>query len=342
MWTPAELELPVVAAPMAGGPSTPALAAAVNDAGGLGFLAGALKARGKVDEEIAHLRALTDRPFGVNLFVPANTAAEPAAEDVEAVEAYRHRLAEFLETAVPEPDWQDTDDYAGKLELLVEARPAVVSFTFGLPEEEAVAKLHRADISVWAMVTGAEDARAAEARGCDVLVVQSAEAGGHRSTFDVRAEPNDQTLETLLPEVRAAVGLPLVAAGGISSPAQTGRALELGAVAAQAGTAFLRTPESGAAKFYKDALIDARFSSTALTRAFSGRLARGLENDFIRGFSKYAPAVYPQVNQLTRAVRAAAAEAQDAQLMSLWAGVGFPDATAEPAADVARRLGRVA
>ncbi|MCW2134621.1 NAD(P)H-dependent flavin oxidoreductase [Arthrobacter sp. VKM Ac-2550] len=342
MWTPAELKLPVVAAPMAGGPSTPALAAAVNDAGGLGFLAGALKARGKVAEEIAHLRALTDKPFGVNLFVPASTAGEPAAEDIDAVEAYRRRLAEFLEAAVPEPDWQDTDDYASKLELLVEARPAVVSFTFGLPDEETVDKLHRAGISVWAMVTDAQDARAAEARGCDVLVVQSAEAGGHRSTFTVRAEPNDQTLETLLPEMRAAVGLPLVAAGGISSPAQTGRALELGAVAAQAGTAFLRTPESGAAKFYKDALIDARFSSTALTRAFSGRLARGLENDFIRGFSKYAPAVYPQVNQLTRAVRAAATEAQDPQLMSLWAGVGFPDATAEPAVDVARRLGRVA
>ncbi|HEX2247212.1 MAG TPA: nitronate monooxygenase, partial [Arthrobacter sp.] len=125
MWTPTELELPVVAAPMAGGPSTPALAAAVNDAGGLGFLAGALKARGKVAEEIAHLRALTDKPFGVNLFVPGSTGGEPDAEDVDAVEAYRRRLAEFLESAVPEPDWQDTDDYAAKLELLVEARPAV-------------------------------------------------------------------------------------------------------------------------------------------------------------------------------------------------------------------------
>ncbi|EMY34642.1 2-nitropropane dioxygenase, partial [Arthrobacter crystallopoietes BAB-32] len=229
MWNVADLAVPVIAAPMAGGPSTPELAAAVGSAGGLGFLAGALKSPAKLDQEIARVRSLGPSPFGVNLFVPAAGAGQPDPDDVEALEAYRRRLAEYLEQSVPEPDWQDTDEYAEKIELLVRAKPAVVSFTFGLPEPETVEALHKAGTAVVVMVTDAQDAKAAEAAGADALVVQSTEAGGHRSTFAVRVDPNDLTLAELLPQVRDTVRLPLIAAGGIGRASHVRTALDLGA-----------------------------------------------------------------------------------------------------------------
>jgi nitronate monooxygenase len=338
MWNVADLAIPLIGAPMAGGPSTPELVAAVGRAGGLGFLAGALKPPAKLDQEIARVRSLDPGPFGVNLFVPAAGAGIPDEADVEALAAYRRRLAEYLEQPVPEPDWQDTDQYAEKIDLLLRVRPAVVSFTFGLPDIGTVESLHAVDTAVVVMVTDEADAKAAAAVGADALVVQSTEAGGHRSTFSVRADPNDLTLAELLPRVRDEVDLPLIAAGGIGKPGHVRAALDLGAAAVQVGTALLRSPESGAAPFYKDALHSLRGAGTVLTRAFSGRVARGVDNDFIQRFTGFAPAVYPQVNQVTRPVRAAAAAAQDAQLMSLWAGVGYREAEAEPAGDIVRKL----
>lgn len=336
-----QLRVPIIAAPMAGGPSTPELVAAVGNAGGLGFLAGGYKTREALAADIDRTRQLTERPFGVNLFVP--TPSHPA-RDARAVAAYAGALsglARELGVALPEVIWTDTDQWDDKLALLMEARPAVVSFTFGVPDAAVVARMREAGIAAIGTVTSEDEAVAATVARCDALCVQSADAGGHRATFAVATMPNTFRIDAQLDAVARATRLPLIAAGGIGTAAGLARALERGAVAAQLGTAFLRAPEAGTAPAYRDALVDPRFTETTVTRAFSGRVARGLVNRFIREFDEQAPAVYPQVNQLTRPIRAAGA-AGDPDLLSLWAGTAYRDSTAEPAGDLARRLWREA
>src|SRR6478735_1213220 len=174
---PQDLELPIVGAPLGGGPGTVALAAAVSDAGGLGFLAAAYKTAAAVREDIAAVRSETGRPFGVNVFAPAGVPA-PAA----AVEAYANRLCDAgVETG--EPRWDD-DDWDAKCALLVAERPAVASFTFGLPPRDLVDALHGAGVAVWVTVTTPQEAVAAVQAGADALVCQGAEAGGHRGGLD--------------------------------------------------------------------------------------------------------------------------------------------------------------
>lgn len=334
------LRVPIVGAPMAGGPSTPALVAAVSNAGGLGFLAGGYKTREGLAADIARTRELADAPVGVNLFVP--TPAD-RARDGARVAAYAEALSGLageLGVTLPEVDWTDTDHWDDKLALLLETRPAVASFTFGIPDAGTVARLRETGIAVIGTVTSADEAIVAAAAGCDALCVQSAEAGGHRATFAVKATPNALRIDELLEAVARATRVPLIAAGGIGTAAGIARVLDRGAVAAQLGTALLRTPEAGTSPAYRAALADAQFAETAVTRAFSGRAARGLANRFIREFDGKAPAVYPQVNQLTRPIRAAAGEAGDPELLSLWAGTGWRDATDEPAGDLVRRLWR--
>jgi nitronate monooxygenase len=337
-----QLQVPIVGAPMAGGPSTPELAAAVSNAGGLGFLAGGYKTREALAVDIARTRELTDAPFGVNLFVPSPS---DRSRDAGAVAAYAEALsglARELDVTLPEVVWIDTDHWDDKLALLLEVRPAVVSFTFGVPDAGTVARLREAGIAVIGTITSADEAISATEAGCDALCVQSADAGGHRATFEVAATPNTLGIDALLDEVARVTRLPLIAAGGIGTAAAIARVLDRGAAAAQLGTALLRTPEAGTSPAYRDALADPRYTETAVTRAFSGRAARGLTNRFIRDFDGKAPAVYPQVNQVTRPIRAAAAAAGNPELLSLWAGTSWRDATAEPAGDLVRRLWREA
>jgi nitronate monooxygenase len=337
-----QLEVPIVGAPMAGGPSTPELVAAVSNAGGLGFLAGGYQTRERLAADIARTRELTGGPFGVNLFVP--TPAD-RARDGARVAAYAEALSGLageLGVTLPEVDWNDTDHWDDKLALLLEVRPAVVSFTFGVPGAGIVARLREAGIAVVGTVTSSDEAVAAAAAGCDALCVQSTDAGGHRATFAVEEAPNALGIDDLLDTVARATRLPLIAAGGIGMAAGIVRVLDRGAVAAQLGTALLRAPEAGTAPAYRAALADPRFTETAVTRAFSGRAARGLANRFIREFEEKAPAVYPQVNQLTRPIRMAAGTAGDPELLSLWAGTSWRDATAEPAGDLLCRLWREA
>src|SRR5919202_718434 len=210
------LRVPIVQAPLAGGPATPALAAAVSEAGGLGFVAAGYKTPTEVADEIRRVRAATTRPFGVNRFFPTRLPVDEAA-----VAAYAEMLAGEAErygAACGEPRWSD-DDWDAKLELTARERPAVVSFTFGCPDREVVSALRGAGIAVWCTVTSPAEARLAAAAGVDALVVQGAEAGGHQSSFD---DPDVAPvgLLTLLQLVGAATDMPLVAAGGIA----TGRA----------------------------------------------------------------------------------------------------------------------
>ena len=325
-------ERPVVVAPMAGGPSTAALVVAAAQVGALGFVPGGYKSAQAMRGDIEAVVGATDSPFGVNVFVPGRPAADGAslARYVDDLAAEGRRLG----TEIGEPTWND-DDWNAKIADLT-ARPVpVVSFTFGCPDADVVASLQDAGSMVLVTVTDEQEAAVAAAAGADCLVVQGTEAGAHRGSFgnDPSADGPGLGVLGLIPAVRAVTGLPLVAAGGIMSADGVNAALASGAVAAQCGTAFLRCPESGAHPAYKAALADPGFDRTAFTRAFSGRPARGLVNDFMRAHQD-APAAYPEINSATRPLRAAAAKAGDLHRMSLWAGKGFRQATEYPAADV--------
>jgi nitronate monooxygenase len=325
------LELPIVGAPLAGGPTTPALAAAVSDAGGLGFVAAGYKSAPGLAAEIAAVRGLTQRPFGVNLFFPTRGEADEAA-----IATYRERLAveaERYAAACGEPRWSD-DDWEAKLGVVTRERPAVVSFTFGCPDVETIAGLRSCGIAVWCTVTSPAEARLAALAGVDALVVQGAEAGGHQGSF-VDSDAAPIGLLPLLQLVRSATDLPLIASGGIASGEGVAGVLAAGASAAQIGSALMLTPEAGTSAPQRAAF--ARDAPTALTRAFTGRRARGIVNRFLRDHDSHAPRGYPEVHYLTAPLRAAARAAGDAGGINLWAGQAYRLAEAAPAGELVSR-----
>ncbi|ALO93732.1 nitronate monooxygenase [Streptomyces olivaceoviridis] len=322
---------PIVQAPMAGGVSVPQLAAAVCEAGGLGFLAAGYKTADGMYQEIKQLRGLTGRPFGVNLFMPQPEHAESGAVDL-----YAHQLAgeaAWYETELGDPDSGRDDGYDAKLAVLLDDPVPVVSFHFGVPPREVFDKLHRVGTFTLVTATTAEEARAVERAGADAVIAQGVEAGGHQGTHRDLPE-NDGAgigLLSLVAQIREAVRIPVVAAGGIMRGGQIAAALAAGACAAQLGTAFVAAHESGAHPLHKRALTDPLFPRTELTRAFTGRPARALVNRFLREHGRYAPAAYPEVNHLTAPLRKAAAKAEDAQGMAMWAGQGHRMARELPA-----------
>ena len=326
--------IPVVAAPMAGGPSTPELVAAVSAAGGLGMLAAGYQTPEAVAAEIAAVRDRTAAPFGVNVFVPGATAV-----DRDALSAYALRLrpeAARLGVELGEPLGGD-DDFGAKLALLVAERVPVVSFAFGLPPAEAVSALHDAGSSVLVTVTTAAEAATATAAGADGLVVQGLEAGAHRGGL---ADTDGVGELGLLPLLRLVVRvgpLPLVATGGIGDGAGVAAVLAAGAVAAQLGTAFLLAPEAGTSAVHRAAL--AAGGDTVLTRAWTGRRARALVTRFVVDHGAAAPAAYPHVHQLTAPLRAAARAAGDPDGVNLWAGQAHELADEVPAGELVARLG---
>jgi nitronate monooxygenase len=326
-FSPAALTVPIVQAPLAGGPSTPALAAAVSNAGGLGFLAAGYKTADAVAEDVAAVRGASDEPFGINVFVPGPVG------DADAVARY---AATLQDEAGPlgEPR-RDDDDWDAKLGLLHTTCPAVASFTFGCPSTETISALQDDGIAVWITVTTPVEGRTAAAAGVDALVVQGAEAGGHRGSFD-DALPGTIGLQALLQLVRAETKLPLIATGGIMSGAGIAAVLAAGATAAQLGSALMLAPEAGTSGPHRAKL--AGEGETALTRAFSGRTARGIVNRFQREHDADAPSAYPEVHHLTAPLRAAARTRGDAEAINLWAGQAHALAQARPAAELVQEL----
>ncbi|MFH8766860.1 nitronate monooxygenase [Streptomyces althioticus] len=329
---------PIVQAPMAGGVSVPQLAAAVSDAGGLGFLAAGYKTADGMYQEIKQLRGLTSRPFGVNLFLPQPETADPAAVDV-----YAHQLAgeaSWYETELGDPESCGDDGYDAKLAVLLDNPVPVVSFHFGVPAREVIDSLHRVGTLAFVTATTAEEARAVERAGADVVIAQGVEAGGHQGTHrDVpETDGSGIGLLSLVAQVRESVGIPVVAAGGIVRGGQIAAVCAAGASAAQLGTAFVAAHESGAHALHKQALTNPLFARTELTRAFTGRPARALVNRFLREHGPYAPAAYPEVHHLTAPLRKAAAKAGDAQGLALWAGQGHRMARELPAGQLVEVL----
>jgi nitronate monooxygenase len=318
----------IVVAPMAGGPTTTGLVIAAAGAGALGFLAAGYKTPAAMTAEIAAVRGATAEPFGVNVFVPG-----APCPDTESLTRYLDSLGPSLGDA----SWDD-DDFDGKVAALLADPPAVISFTFGCPAAGVIRALQDAGSTVVVTVTTAAEAVLAAAAGADALCVQGYEAGAHRGTFvNDDAPGRDHGLLALIGEVAAVTGLPQIAAGGIMGPRQVQAVLAAGAVAAQCGTAFLRSPESGAHPLHKAALADPRYTATTVTRAFSGRPARGLVNEFIVDHMD-APPAYPEINNATRPLRAAAAARGDTERMSLWAGQGYRLAAERPAGEIIDRL----
>jgi nitronate monooxygenase len=325
------LDAPIVLAPMAGSVCTPELVAGVTDAGGLGMLASGYLGVEALSERIEATRTLTDRPFGVNLFVPGTDAGAEVSEYVARLEA--DAVAYGVELGEPR---FDDDDYTAKLELVLAERVPAVSFTFGLPGASDVDRLHAAGAAAIATVTTPREARAAAKLGVDALCCQGVEAGGHRGCFDPD-EPEQFGLLALLELVRAQTELELIAAGGVMTSRGVAAALAAGAQAAQCGTAFLRCEQAGTNPVHREALAAAK-RRTMLTKAFSGRPARGLVNRFATEHSRHVPTAYPQINHVTSPLRAAAVRAGDPEAASLWAGQGYCLAREGSAAEIVAGL----
>jgi nitronate monooxygenase len=323
---------PIVGAPLAGGPTTPALAAAVCEAGGLGFLAAGYKTAAALADDFNALRDLTKRAFGVNLFYPVREEIDDAqvAQYVESLAGEAERYG----VAAGEPRWSD-DGWLAKLELVRRERPAVVSFTFGCPARDTVEELRAVEISVWCTVTSPAEAEQAAAAGVDALVVQGGEAGGHQGSFRDRSE-DPLALLPLLQLVRRATDLPLIATGGIATAGGIAAALAAGASAAQLGTALLLTPEAGTSEPHRQALRGSL--PTKLTRAFTGRRARGLVNRFMREHADAAPVAYPEIHYATAPIRAAARASGDAEGINLWAGQAYELTQERPASELVEEL----
>ena len=325
--------MPIVGAPMAGGPGTPALAAAVSNAGGLGFIPAGYLAAEQFAEDIVAARAMTTGPLGVNLLVPQPSVADWAALDYYANEL--EGVAEHYQVEVGRPEYGDDDDWERKLEVVADIRPELVSFTFGVPSPDVIRRCSALGLLVMVTVTSQYEAGVAVAAGADSLVVQGPDAGGHRGTFAPDMEPGTESLHQLIDRIhRAHRDIPIIAAGGLGTAEDVAGVLRRGAVAAQIGTALLLSDEAGTNKGQRTAMMNPLHAKTIVSRAFSGRYGRGLENTFTRLLNDVAPLGYPEVNQMTLPIREAAADWEDPNGMALWAGASFQEARSGPVADI--------
>jgi nitronate monooxygenase len=331
------LKLPILLAPMAGA-CPPSLSIAVAAAGGLGACGALLMKPDEIAAWAGELRAATDGPFQLNLWVP-----DPAPTRDPAHEArVRAFLAQWGPTPTPESGDATPPDFAGQCAALLDAAPPIVSSVMGLFPAPFVAALRQRGIAWFANVSTVAEACAAEQAGADVIVAQGMEAGGHRGCFDAaRAEATQVGLFALLPAVVDAVRVPVVATGGIADPRGVAAALVLGASAVQVGTGFLRCPEAKLHPAWADALARPRPEDTMLTRAFSGRAGRSIATGYVRAAAAGdapAPTPYPVQRGLSAAMRGAAQKSGDVQRMQAWAGQSAAMASDLPAAQVLHSL----
>ena len=331
------LDIPLIAAPMAGGATTAAMVIAAADGGGIGFLAAGYKTPQVLLAEIATVR-MASIPFGVNVFAP-----NPVPVDAAAYRRYAQRMqeaADRFELELPAHPVEDDDAFDAKVDLLLSDPVPVVSFTFGLPGGDVIARLKKAGTIVVQTVTDPVEAIAAAEAGADLVVAQASAAGGHSGTFTPDRLPAAVAVTDLVAEVSGAVDIPVIAAGGLASAEAVSEVLGAGAVAAAVGTVLLRADESAASPTHKAALIDPARNETVLTHAFTGRPARGLRNAFIDRFDAGAPLGYPAIHHLTSPLRKAAAAAGIDDLVHLWAGTRYRRVRDESTATILAGLAR--
>lgn len=316
------IQYPIIQAPMAGGSSTPELVAAVGNAGGLGSIGAGYLSPVQLAEQIDAVRCLSSSPFSVNVFVPETADLERNAAKIAQMQTllmpYHHALG--LEST-PSPH-AGLANFEAQMAIILEKQVPILSFTFGQLAPEWVEKLQQAGTLVVGTATTVAEALSLEISGVDMVVAQGYEAGGHRGTF-LDAVPSSLVGSfALIPQMVDKLKIPVIAAGGIMDSRGIIAAFALGAKAVQMGTAFLTCAESGATTVYKQALRNSRDQDTCLTRAFSGRWARGIENQFIRDLAAHEAEIpdYPLQNSLTRELRQAATKQNKPEFLSLWAG----------------------
>jgi nitronate monooxygenase len=336
------LRYPIIQAPLAGGGDTPALVAAVGEAGALGFIGAAYLTPAQIAETARAVRERTTRPFGISLFAPQ--PAPPAPADARAaVDRVTPYYAE-LGLSAPSLSQPAGDPFPDQLVAALDSGAAAFSFTFGVLPSGTISAVKNRGMFLLGTATTVDEAVALERAGVDAVVVQGSEAGGHRGTFAADVLAALVGTIALVPQAADAVSVPVVASGGIMDGRGIAAALALGAAAVQMGTAFLTCDEAGIPEAYKQAILDAREDATRLTRAFSGRLARGIVNRFMteveRDGDPDAILPFPLQNTLTRPLRAAAAQQGRAELLSLWAGQGVRLARRQSAAELVARLAK--
>lgn len=330
-----EMSIPLIAAPMSGGPTTPAMVSAATRAGGLGTLAAGYKTVEAVEAELKTVRG-EGIPFGINLFAP-----NPLPIDPESYRAYAtiiQKDADQFGLSLPADPIEDTDRFDEKIALLLDDPVPMVSFTFGIPPRSVIAALRQANTVVVQTVTTPDEAAQAHDAGVDMLALQAAAAGGHSGTLSPQRPLQPVPIVDLVTQVTATVPLPVLAAGGLATPSAVADVIRAGAAAAIVGTVLLRATESGASTTHQAALTDPARTETVLTHAFTGRPARGLRNAFIDEHEGQAPFGYPAIHYLTSPLRKAAAAAGKPDYVHLWAGTGYRHATAESTAVILQRL----
>lgn len=333
-----KLQNPIILAPLSGGPSTPELAAAVSNAGGLGSLGLEYLTLDQMRQTIQRTRELTRGPINANLFAPM---PQPSVRlDTSAAMAEVAKAHQELGIAPPEPPQLSPDDFEAKFAVVLDCRPDVFSFTFGMMAEEIMLRLKAASIFVIGTATTVEEALHLQRSGVDAVVAQGAEAGGHRGTFASPFESSMFPTLDLVRQITQRSKLPVIASGGIMDGYEIKRALDAGASAVQLGTVFLAAPEAGISEPYREALLNAHEDTTVITRAYSGRPARGLANRFSRALADKPESIlpFPLQNTLTRPMRKAAAEKGTSEYLSLWAGTGVARIRELPAAEIVRLL----
>jgi nitronate monooxygenase len=332
------IEHPILLAPMAGSGGTPELAAAVSNAGGLGAWGGAYAKPDEIAAAIRRIRQLTSRPFNINLFA-GGYESDSKVDPQPMLEIMRQAHARLgLPPPVLPP--MPADPFDEQFAAVLEERPPVFSFTFGMPSSEQIAALKKRGIAISGTATTVEEARRLAQAGVDAIVAQGAEAGAHRGSFAAPFEDSMIPVAMLVRGICASVALPVIASGGIMDGRDVAAAMKLGGAAVQLGTAFLPCPESGAPAVYKRALLEAKNDATVITRAFSGRPARGIANTFIAMVAGNEHAILPfrQQNDLTRPMRNAAGQKGVPGFISLWAGQGVARSRAMPAGELVKLL----
>lgn len=332
------LSRPIIQAPLAGGGDTPELVAAVSNAGGLGFIGAAYLTPEQIDSTAAAVRAKTSRPFGINLFAPL-----PTPEEGGLPKTMLARLAPYfaeLEAPMPTSAPSPTSRFHEQLAVALESGASCFSFTFGLLPSKVVPQIKARNMFLVGTATTVNEAVQLEKLGVDAIVTQGSEAGGHRGSFATEFTQGMIGTISLVPQVVDAVGVPVIASGGIMDGRGVVAALALGAQAVQMGTAFLTCKEAGVPEVYKQAILNAQEDQTRITRAFSGRPARGIVNRFMTEIDQDAASIpeFPIQNSLTRPLRTAAAKQGRAEFLSLWAGQGVRLARRQSATELVERL----
>lgn len=336
-----DLSLPIIQGPMAGGVSTPALVAAVSAGGGLGSLGAAYLTPEQVVAAARAVRQATDRPFAINLFCPQPAPAQPDEAALQRALAAVGSAHRRLGLPAPVPPQPVPEPFEAQFAAVLESGARVFSFTFGIAPATAIEAAHRRGMKVIGTASTVAEALALEHAGVDAVVALGSESGGHRATFQGAFEDALIGSIALVPQMVDAVKIPVIASGGIMDGRGLAAALCLGAAGVQMGTAFLTTKESGAPQPHKAAVLAAREDQTRLTRAFSGRPARGVVNTFMEQAADVA-LDFPLQNTLTRGMRNAAAQQGRAEYLSLWSGQAPRLARAEGAVTVLERTAREA